>query len=252
MQHSKSSIAMKFAASALLTASVLCPAVALAQQASNSERAAIEIITIQHRDPQFVSARLRSSLDPRGNIGLVDNKLIIASTAGNLQQLKNLIADVDVPPRRLVVSVDFEFGGSRPGNANQQSLQALEGEDVSFTDGVSNDPQPVSDIPTPLPEPLSLSLAETQPRLALSSVIRGDYAEAEVEIISVPGFSGSYSLSLPLGEWYVINPLLEHDDDSAIDSGFENSDVVSEPVPAINSEPLPVVAPIAVRVDVLP
>lgn len=238
MQYSKIRIIAKlYAALLLLCACALQSAFLFAQEPGNSERAAIAIISIEHRDPLFVRSQLMSSLDPRGNIGLIDNKLIIASTAGNLQQLKELVAETDVPARRLVVSVDFEYGSSRADNSAQQSSQALEGDAVSFTDGL---PGANSEMP----------------RVVITSVIRGENIDADVEILNVPGFSGNHPITLMFGQWYVINPVADAENDALTGPDFEiTAELVTpstdgfSPMPA---EPTPTVAPIAVRVDVLP
>lgn len=246
---------------AALLLCVMAPGFLPAQQAGNSERAAIEIISIEHRDPIYVRAQLMPSLDPRGDIGLVDNKLIIASTAGNLQQLKNLIADTDVPARRLVVSVDFDYGSPRPGNAGQQSSQALEGDPVSFADGVppredALPVQPAVDTSVAAPAP---SQTSTQAQIVITSTVRGDNVEADVEMFNIPGFSGRHPLTLVLGQWYVINPVAEPGTAAEEPIGFE---LVEElPMPGTQPfesaqaavTPTPTrTAPVAVRVDVLP
>ena len=237
----------------LLFFCVFQPDLVIAQETPGSERAAIEVISAQHRDPLFLKAELLSFLDPRGSIGQVDNKLIIASTAGNLQQLKDLITSIDVPARRLVVSVDFEFGGGSVDNANQQSSQALEGDTISFADVLPDVPE---GLPVPsgqvTGDPSVEQAAQSRPQLSMTTAIRGDLAETEVEIVNVPGFSGSYLLSLQLGEWYVINPALEQYDITDSAGSFDNSGDVTSSPPASTSELLPDVAPIAVRVDVLP
>lgn len=245
MQNLKICDALKWMAASLLLFSGLQSATVFAQDPGNSERAVIEIISIEHRDPLFVRSQLISSLDPRGNIGLVDNKLIIASTFSNLQHLKTLIAESDVPARRLVVSVDFEYGGSRPDNTAQQSSQALEGDLVSFTDSIPGVTSgSVADIPD-----------QFQPRVNINSAIHGDYAEADVEIVNVPGFSGNHTLTLVLGQWYVINPVAEVEESPELLTESETADemliINADAAPPV-SETVADVAPIAVRVDVLP
>lgn len=196
----------------------------LAQQASqdssDDQRAAIEIISIEHRDPVLVRSQLLPSLDPRGSIGVVDNKLIVASTVSNMQQLQSLIAEADMPLRRLVVSVDFEYGRPRPDNSAQQSIQTVEGQQISVTD--LNSPE------------LSLSLSS---QLRGSSAA-GYSADVNLEMFNVPGFTGRHRLDLPLQQWYVINPELDQELDPELDSELDQE----------NSMP----PPIAIRVDVLP
>lgn len=253
MQAAKLRIASVGTTVLLLLFCVFQPDLVTAQETSGSQRAAIEVIAAQHRDPLFLKTELLSFLDPRGSIGLVDNKLIIASTAGNLQQLKDLIAGIDVPARRLVVSVDFEFGGSRPENANQQSSQALEGDTISFVDVLPDEPEGLLvSSGQASGDPSVEQSAQSRPQLSMTTAIRGELAETEVEIANVPGFSSSYLLSLQLGEWYVINPAPEQDDITDSASSFDNAGEIPSTLPASPSELLPDVAPIAVRVDVLP
>lgn len=227
----------------LLFLSVLMSAVSYAQEAGNSERAAIEIVSIEHRAPLFVRSQLTPLLDSRGSIGVVDNKLVIATTAGNLQQLKAVIADTDIPARRLVVSVDFEYGGTRPDNTNQQSAQALEGDEVSFSDklptGISGDAP--SDVVLP------------QPQISISTIVRGDSIDADVELFNVAGFSGSHALSLISGQWYVVNPVVETETlvDTAPDADLADTPTSLAPQ-SVPDTTAPVTAVIAIRVDVLP
>lgn len=240
MQCSKLRSPCKLIAAALLLVCGLAPALVFAQDSGNSEHAAIEIISVEHRDPLYVRSQINPLLDPRGSIGLVDNKLIIASTAGNLQQLKALIADTDVPARRLVVSVDFDFGNPRPGNTAQQSTQALEGDAVSFTDTLPDTVPGTSDT------------GPQQAQIRIINTVRGDTVEADVEIVNVPGFSGSHPVTLTFGQWYVINPTadIEMNPDPATQSDTAAESVTSPLLSA--SEPVPAVAAMAVRVDVLP
>jgi len=160
------------------------------QADAGSERAAIEIITIQNRDPAFVRAAIGSALDPRGSIAQVDNKLIVATTATNLQQLKQLIEQSDLPARRLVVSVDFDYASPETSvfnvvSAAPQSVQAIEGDTVSFSAG---------------------DAFAVMPQLMLTAIVQENLADADIVISNVPGFTGLHRIQLTLGEWYIINP----------------------------------------------
>jgi hypothetical protein len=160
------------------------------QADAGSERAAIEIITIQNRDPAFVRTAVGSALDPRGSIAQVDNKLIIATTATNLQQLKELIEQSDLPARRLIVSVDFDHSSPASSALNvvsaaQQSVQAIEGDTVSFSAG---------------------DTSAGVPQLMLTAIVQENLADADIVISNVPGFTGLHRIQLTLGEWYIINP----------------------------------------------
>lgn len=214
------------------------------------ERAAIEIIALQHRDTAFVRAAIHPSLDPRGSIAQVDNKLIIATTAGNLRQLKVLIEQADLPARRLVLSVDFDHS---PINSNafnvvsaaQQSVQAIEGDTVLFS---------------------STAVAVSVPQINVRATIRDDLADAEIVISNVPGFTGLHRIQLALGEWYILNPQESPEEELQVVLTAETPEIsqapLADPLTLIGDRVMPLVAqtpvapsrqaPIAVRVDVLP
>ncbi|MBU2098002.1 MAG: hypothetical protein KKD00_04525 [Gammaproteobacteria bacterium] len=230
-------ISWRLIKSILLTFCVALPLTSVAQVAGNENRAVIEIISIEHRDPLFIKEQLAPALDVRGSIGLVDDKLIIASTAGNLEQLREIINKSDVPARRLVVSVDFDHGSVRStaSASAQQSAQALEGDAVSFTAEMSDTTSAAAQI-------------------NISSTVLGDSVAADVEIFNVPGFSGIYPLTLELGQWYVINPVIEpeQNNEPVTDLEIANAEL-SSASPAITAPaPMPAGTPVAVRVDVLP
>jgi len=219
------------------------------QADAGSERAAIEIITIQNRDPASVRAVIGSALDPRGSIAQVDNKLILATTATNLLQLKQLIEQTDLPARRLVVSVDFDHSGSvssviNEASAAQQSVQAIEGDTVSFSAG---------------------DASAGLPQLTLAAIVQENLADADIVISNVPGFSGLHRIQLTLGEWYIINPAESPEEQMQVQRVAEMPEIAQlalpDPLAPWAAEPPPLVAApvepsrqaqIAVRVDVLP
>jgi hypothetical protein len=191
------------------------PAIA---QSDPGERAAIEIISIQFRDPAQIRQQIASSLDPRGSIGQIDNKLVIASTAANLALLKTMIDQADTRPRRLVVSVDFDHDSDDPLlNADrQQSAQAIEGDELYLIDSEESDEGPAS----------ILMLAD----------VREQTVEVSFLLDNIPGFVGRHNVQIPLGVWYVINPA-EADETSELPENQPSG-------PALRS--------VALRVDVLP
>ena len=214
----------------------------------NPDRAVVEIIEVNNRNPVTVKAEIARALDPRGSIGVVDNKLIVASTAANFLQLRELIAQTDIPLRRLVVSVDFDHSSPSVATA-QQSQQAIEGDMVRF--------QSVSDS--------DQGLMEEVPQVLVHSSIRNNLAVTEVEVLNIPGFTGRHQLQLDLGRWYVLNPPPEEEiEEFAFDPSLDGAqDLPSEteiaqlaelePAPIVSAPaPQPLAAPIAVRVDVLP
>lgn len=81
-----------------------------AAQTSNGERAVVQIVRLQHRDPAPIREAIAPFLDERGAISQLDNNLIISTTRTNLAELQSLILELDVPRRQLRVSVDFRYG----------------------------------------------------------------------------------------------------------------------------------------------
>jgi hypothetical protein len=227
----------------LLAGLLLSAGTSLHAQAADN-RAVIEILTLQHKDPLLVRSQIRQQLDPRGHIGQIDNKLVIATTAANLQELISLINQIDVPPRRLVVSVDFNFNNSSADS--RSSIQALEGEQLRLAqsalsaadESASEQREQItpSEPEQTLPDAQSAAEARPAPEIWMQADIRDNQAQLQVELLNVDGFSGRHPLTVELGIWMPLNQTetLDLDPDSETD-----------PLPA----PAPV---IAIRVDVLP
>lgn len=196
-------------------------------QSNPGDRAVIEIVQIEHRDPAAIKLALMPLLDSRGSIGQLDDKLVIATTASNLLDLKSVIVAQDVAPRRLVVSVDFLHlpDSGSDNNTYQYSSQAVEGEQVSF---VAQQPEGSETFPPGLQNATISVLAE----------LRGETAEIDVNVANLPGFADSQQLQVSLGQWYALNPAEEQTD----------PDLPDDSAP----EPVTVSSPIAVRVDALP
>jgi hypothetical protein len=180
----------------------------------------------------------------------VDNKLIVATTATNLLQLKELIEQSDLPARRLVVSVDFDHSSPvstvfNVVSAAQQSVQSIEGDTVSFSAG---------------------DASAGVPQLTLTAIVHEDIADADIVISNVPGFTGLHRIQLTLGEWYIINPAESPEEQMQAQQVAEMPEIAQQALPdplapVVSELPPPLVAAvvepsrqaqIAVRVDVLP
>lgn len=94
-----------------LGALLVCPW-SLAQPPAEGQQAVVEIVRLQHREPDAIRAAITPVLDERGAISQIDNNLIISTSRANLQQLQTLIDTLDVPRRQLRLSVDFSYGGA--------------------------------------------------------------------------------------------------------------------------------------------
>lgn len=217
-----------------LTLTLLSTSVVVAQQ-NTGERAVIETVQVMHRDPGQVRESILFILDPRGSIGQIDDKLIIATTASNLAQIQERIAVTDVPPARLVIGVDFAYqpDSQQPRSQqprSQQQSQAIEGESLVFLTG-DTDPDTDTD-------------ADDRPSVTVSAEVMNDVATVNLSSENVPGLSGSHIVRIPLGVWQRVTvPVADAD----MDTG---SDTVT--LTEAEAEAEPAAATVAVRVDRVP
>lgn len=64
-----------------------------------------EIIELRHRTPEELLPVLRPLVEPEGTIGAAQNKLVVRAPRENLRELRKLVAQLDTPPRQLLVTV---------------------------------------------------------------------------------------------------------------------------------------------------
>lgn len=65
----------------------------------------LEIIDLKSRTADQVLPQLRPFVEPGGTLSGMNNKIFIRASAANRQQIRELLAAIDRPPRRLVISV---------------------------------------------------------------------------------------------------------------------------------------------------
>lgn len=216
-----------------LTVTLVSTFAAVAQE-NTGERAVIETVQIMHRDPGKVRESIGFILDPRGSIGQIDDKLIIATTASNFVQIQERIAATDVPPLRLVIGVDFAYqpdfqqsGSQQPRSQqprSQQQSQAIEGEALIF---LMDDTDPDTDV-------------GDRPSVTVSAEVMNDVATVNLSSDNVPGLAGSHIVRIPLGIWQRITvPVADAD----METGSDTVTVAEAEPPA---------ATVAVRVDRVP
>jgi type II secretory pathway component GspD/PulD (secretin) len=80
---------------------------------------ALEIIPLRHRTVDQVLPALRALLEPGGTLSGDRGQLIVRTSPGNLAQLKQALAAIDRPLRRLQISVRFD-------DAAESSSQGIE------------------------------------------------------------------------------------------------------------------------------
>jgi len=80
----------------------------------------IEVIPLQHRTAEQVIHVLRPLVAPGGAVTGMQGSLIVRSTRTNIEEIKRVVAALDRAPRRLLISVRQDSGGS----AARQSISA--------------------------------------------------------------------------------------------------------------------------------
>jgi len=95
---------------ALTGALLLMPATPPLLAQSDGQRLVIETVTVQNRSPDSIRQAILPQLSQGARIGQIGEHLVIATTQQNLSTLRNEIERLDVAPRLMQVSVDFNFG----------------------------------------------------------------------------------------------------------------------------------------------
>ncbi len=72
----------------------------------------IETIPMNNRPVEDVIPVLRPLVVEGGTVTGINNKLIIKTTPSNLKQIKEVLAQIDNAPRRLIISVKQDVGGN--------------------------------------------------------------------------------------------------------------------------------------------
>lgn len=146
-------------ATTLLCLSGFCT---LAQAQSNvpaSQQAVIEIVRLQYREPALVREAIEPHLDERGAISQIDHNLIISTSRANLSELQALIEEVDVPLKRFLIRVDFDYAAP-PAQTQPNGSQVT----VISTQDLAVD-NPVQSIVVTEGEYAYFSRSESSPRI---------------------------------------------------------------------------------------
>ena len=82
----------------------------------------LEIINLKSRTADQVLPQLRSFVEPGGTLSGMNNQIFIRASDANRRPIKELLAAIDRPPRRLLISVRALFAADA-GNASPQTLR---------------------------------------------------------------------------------------------------------------------------------
>jgi hypothetical protein len=72
----------------------------------------VEVIQLKYRTAEQVIATLRPLVEPGGGLSGMQSTLVIRASRANIAQLKQVVATLDTMPRRLMISVRQDAGGS--------------------------------------------------------------------------------------------------------------------------------------------
>ena len=215
--------------------------VLLAQNSSvpANQQAVIEIVRLQYGDPDQIRSALAPHLDERGAISQIDHNLIISTSRANLDELEALIDELDVPPKQLLIRVDFNYAAANVQTANDgsqlntvntqrqdypvQNMRVTEGEYTYFNRYLDS-PQI-----SPVFGPYGLQLQQDKQRLeqsiALKAELRGEQValefaasmiQAEENTDAEQGQSMRSSLIVGLNQWIPLQQAV--DNSNMIDS----------------------------------
>lgn len=83
----------------------------------------IEVIPLRHRTVEQVIPVLRPLLEPGGALSGQFNQLIVRTSPANLAQIRSVLAAIDQPARRLMVSVRFDSLENRAASGVESDLR---------------------------------------------------------------------------------------------------------------------------------
>lgn len=196
-----------------------------------SQQAVIEIIRLQHKDPEIVREALAPHLDERGNISQIDRNLIISTSRANLTDLEAIIEEIDVPPRQLLIRVNFNYGEPPAQSSDDgsqfdristarvetpiQSLMVSEGEYAYFNR--YQDTPRVSPVFGPYGMQLQQDQQRSEQSIAVTAQLRGDqvlleFAASELESANGSNLAQGQSLRstalISLNRWVSLQQVL--------------------------------------------
>ncbi|HWQ95550.1 MAG TPA: secretin N-terminal domain-containing protein [Gammaproteobacteria bacterium] len=110
-----------------------CAAVVLCALGSPaySEESKLEVIGLKHLTSEQAVNLLKPLLDKEGAISGMNNQLVVRTTPGNLEQIKQALAALDVAPHRLMITVKQDVNRSRESSAAEVSGHIRSGKVVT-------------------------------------------------------------------------------------------------------------------------
>jgi hypothetical protein len=92
-----------------------------------AQQRVVEVIELKYRSAEQIVPVLKPLLAPGGTISALQNRVIVSTTPQNLAQLRKVLDAVDTMPKRLVISVREDSGGT--GLASEAEVSGSIGAD---------------------------------------------------------------------------------------------------------------------------
>jgi len=90
----------------------------------------MEIIPLKHRMAEDIVPLLKPLLAPGGTLTGMNNRLIVRTSDANLEQIRQALAAIDTPPRRLMISLKQDNDRAAESAAGGASGEVRRGDDV--------------------------------------------------------------------------------------------------------------------------
>lgn len=98
---------------------------------AHSEESRLEVIALKHLTSEQAVNLLKPLLDKEGAISGMNNQLVVRTTPGNLEQIKQALAALDVAPHRLMITVKQDVNSSRETRSTEASGHIRSGKVVT-------------------------------------------------------------------------------------------------------------------------
>lgn len=137
-----------------------------------AQQGALEVIPLRYRTPEQIIPVLQPLLAPGGSISGLNGQLIVRSTRENLAELKAVLAQIDIAPRRLMISVRHDADIARSEQGAQVSGRVEINDDVV-----------ISSAGRPAPPGASAQSGGVRARVYRSEGQRGERATQQVQVV---------------------------------------------------------------------
>jgi len=98
-----------------------------------AETTTVEVIPLKHRTVDQVMPVIQPFVDRQGAINGMNNQLIIRTTPANLRQIKQILQQIDIAPRRLLITVKQNAVRDADGSEAELSGSANLGDSARIT-----------------------------------------------------------------------------------------------------------------------